>query len=173
MFARKTLFAALALAAALSLTGCMNAGDEAKSTQSPSLRPAVTAEATGIPGSVDEEGANAKFDWNTRASDVEQSLKQLSEIDDARVAIAGSTALVGVKFDSAYQGEMTERIREMISGIVKKADPEIEVVAVTAEEHDVNSIFGIADRVGAGAGKLFDDFKDDITAIVRSATTMR
>lgn len=172
MSARKVILWALVLTLSLSLTGCMGASDDnAAATAKPSRMPAVTAEATGIPGSVEKNGTN--FDWNRQAQTVETALNQLSEISDARVAIAGNTALVGVKFDSAYQGEMTERIREMVSGVVKNADPSIQVVAVTATEKDVTSIFDIADRVRAGAGEVFDDFKDDINTIVRNATTMR
>lgn len=168
MFIRKTAIGALALTLTLSLTGCMGAGDEARVTASPTRRPVVTAEATGIPG-----GANSAFDWNSEARNVESAIEQLSEVESARVAISGNTALVGVKFDEAYRGEMTERIREMIAGVVKKADPNIKVVAVTADENDVNSIFGIADRVRAGAGEVYEDFRDDIDTIVRNATTLR
>ena len=168
MFIRKAVFAAMALILTLSLTGCMGAGDEAEVTAAPTQLPVVTAEATGIPGD-----GNSAFDWNSEAESVESAIEQLSEVENARVAISGNTALVGVKFDAAYKGEMTERIREMIAGVVKKADPSIKVVAVTAEENDVNSIFGIADRVRAGAGEVYEDFKDDIETIVRNATTMR
>lgn len=170
MFIRKAAFGAMALTLTLSLTGCMGAGDEAETTASPTQRPVVTAEATGVPGDGDTDSA---FDWNSEAQSVESAIEQLSEVESARVAISGNTALVGVKFDAAYKGEMTERIREMIAGVVKKADSGVKVVAVTAEEKDVNSIFSIADRVRAGAGEVYEDFKDDIETIVHNATTLR
>ena len=166
MFIRKILAGAMALAASLSLVGCMNSGDENAATAAPTLMPVVTAEATGAP-------AQSSIDWNRDAQNVESALEQLSEIETARVAVSGNTALVGVKFDGAYKGEMTDRIREMISGVVKKADPSIEVVAVTAAEEDVNAITAIAERVRSGAGEVFDDFRDDIETIIRNATTRR
>lgn len=165
MFIRKAAFALTALTIALSLSGCMGAGDETEPAASPAQRPVVTAEPTGAPDNA--------FDWNSNARSVESAIEQLSEIESARATVSGNTALVGVKFDAAYKGEMTERIREMIAGVVKKADPDIKVVAVTADENDVNSIFGIADRVRAGAGEVYEDFKDDIETIVRNATTLR
>lgn len=166
MFIRKIAFFAATLVLSLCLTGCMGGGDETDATAAPTQQPVVTAEATGVPGA-----ANTSFDWRAEAENVEDAIEQLSEIDDARVAIAGNTALVGVKFDDAYRGEMTDRIREMIDGVVKKADPSIQTVAVTAAESDVERIFDMSDRVSAG--EAFEDFREDIENIVRNATTMR
>ncbi len=165
MFARKILFIALALTMAATMTGCMSTGDELQATQAPNIQnqTAVTAEPTNALG--------AAFDWNTGAQDVENAIMQLSEIKDARVVIAGNTALVGVKFDDAYKGEMTERIREMIAGVVKQADASIQTVAVTNETDDVTGIYDISDKVRGG--QKFDEFKEDINSIVRNITTMR
>lgn len=163
MFIRRSIPFVMALTLMFSLTGCMTAGDEAAATAAPTVMPVVTAEATGAPA--------ASMDWNRDAGNVEAALEQLSEIETARVAVSGDTALVGVKFDPAYKGEMTERIRGMIDGVVKKADPSIQNVTVTAVEEDVDRITEIAERVRAGAGEVFDDFKDDIETIIRNATT--
>ena len=95
MFVRKFATLLLALSLTLSLAGCMNAGDQAETTAAPAARSAVTAEPTGIPGSVDKTGGQA-FNWQTEAQKVEQSINQLSEVSESRVAISGNTALVGV-----------------------------------------------------------------------------
>lgn len=164
MSVRKVFLIVMSLATAFSLTGCMSSGDErSAATAAPTLHPVVTAEAT-TPA--------ASFDWNTGARDVETAIEQLSEIGNARVAIAGRTALVGVTFDDAYKGRLTERIRDMVSGVVKKADPSIERVAVTAAEDDVAKIFEFTDSIRSGAEKTFDDFKSDIERIINNATTM-
>ena len=166
MFAKRSVFFITVFALMFSLTGCMSAGDEDRTevTAAPTQQPVVTAEATAQP---------AAFDWNSESKNVEDAIVQLSEIKEARVAIDGDTALVGVRFDDAYKGEMTDRIREMIAGVVQKADPRIKTVAVTAEENDVNSIFDIAGRVASGAGDVFEDFGEDIKKIVNNVTTMR
>jgi len=166
MFAKRSVFFIAVFALMFSLTGCMSAGDEDRTevTAAPTQQPVVTAEATAQP---------AAFDWNSESKNVEDAIVQLSEIKEARVAIDGDTALVGVRFDDAYKGEMTDRIREMIAGVVQKADPRIKTVAVTAEENDVNSIFDIAGRVASGAGDVFEDFGEDIKKIVNNVTTMR
>ena len=102
---------------------------------------------------------------------MEGRLKQISEIDDARVVVTGNTALVGVHFDRAYQGEMTERIREMVAAEVMTADPEITTVAVTADDDDVDSVFDLSER--SSLGRDLDTLKEDIEEIVRNATTLR
>ena len=84
---------------------------------------------------------------------------------------AGDTALVGVKFTPQYQGEMTERIRDMIAGQVKAADPMLQTVAVTANADDVARIFEMSDAVKSG--QSVDELDSDIDSIVRNATTMR
>ena len=166
MFDKKALFVVFALTLMVCLAGCMSAGDEDRATvtAAPTVAAVATAEPTAQP---------AAFDWNSGAKNVEDAIVQLSEVKEARVAINGDTALVGVRFDDAYKGEMTDRIREMIAGVVQKADPRIKTVAVTAEENDVNSIFDMADRVAAGAGQMFEDFGEDIKRIVDNVTTMR
>ena len=166
MFAKRSVFFVSVFALMFCLAGCMSAGDEDRNavTAAPTQQPAVTAEATPQP---------VAFDWNKESKNVEDAIVQLSEIKEARVAINGDTALVGVRFDDAYKGEMTDRIREMIAGVVQKADPRIKTVAVTADENDVNSIFDMAERVASGAGEVFDDFADDIKKIVNNVTTMR
>lgn len=78
---------------------------------------------------------------------------------------------MGVKFTSAYQGELTQRIRDMIAGEVMAADNTIQVVAVTAEEQDVNEIFTLADQQRQGTAPA--DLKQKIDQIARNTTTLR
>ena len=166
MFAKRSVFIFSVITMMLSLTCCMSAGDEDRSTvtAAPTVQNVATAEPTSQP---------AAFDWNSEAKNVEAAIAQLSEVKEARVAVNGDTALVGIRFDDAYKGEMTDRIREMIAGVVQKADPSIKTVAVTADENDVNSIFDMAERAASGAGQAIENFGDDVKKIVENATTMR
>ena len=115
--------------------------------------------------------AEERYDWSTGAAQIEARLRQISEISDARVVVTGNTALVGVRFDTAYRGEMTERIREMVAAEIMAADPQITTVAVTADGDDVEEIYELSDRTLAG--REMDTLKDDINEIVRNATTLR
>ena len=107
----------------------------------------------------------------TGSGQVEGNVNRISEIADSRVVVAGTTALVGVKFAPQYQGEMTERIREMVAAEVMEADPSIQTVAVTAEGEDVDRVFDISDRLRAGENA--EQLGGEINEIVRNATTLR
>ena len=159
---RRDLFSILfvCLAVACLMTACMNSADE------------TTPQLTNQPNSTNAPAATqpAPFDWNKNSETVEANIKRISELSDARVVTAGNTALVAVRFSSAYQGEMTSRIREMIAGEVMKADPSIKTVAVTAENEDVTRVYDISDRMRAG--NIIDTIENDINEIVRNATTL-
>lgn len=117
------------------------------------------------------DGALTPFDWANSAAGIEQAIGQISELSEARVVVTNTTALVGVKFDGAYKGQLTERIREMVAAEVLKADPTIQTVAVTADAEDVAKIYALSDQIRAG--RTADELSADINAIVRNATTMR
>ncbi len=167
MFPRKLLAITLAALLAVLMTGCMNTGKNQVATPAPTMMPIATATVSAMPSTLSQTA----YDWQMGAQNVENAIMQLSEVSDARVLVTGNTALVGVKFDSAYKGEMTDRVREMIAGVVKQADPNIQTVAVTAQDKDVTDIYTMSDKVRAG--EKLETFNQDILAIVRNTTTMR
>ena len=156
-----------AAALCLSLTACMNA-DAPRATAGTEYVPEASASPEATNGAASTQRPVA-FDWLTGSGTVEAN--RISEIADSRVVVSGTTALVGVKFASAYQGELTERIREMVAAEVMKADPSIQTVAVTAEGEDVDRVFEISDRLRAG--EQADALGAEIDEIVRNATTLR
>lgn len=117
------------------------------------------------------DGALNPFDWANGAADIEKAIARISEVADARVVVTNSTALVGVKFDNAYKGQITERIREMVAAEVLLADPNIQTVAVTASEDDVNKVYELSEQIRSG--RTADELSAQINAIVRNATTLR
>ncbi|MBP3409509.1 MAG: YhcN/YlaJ family sporulation lipoprotein [Clostridia bacterium] len=168
---KKLFFAAvLIVAVSIAATGCMNRVEEGMVDASPAPSPNYMPQ-----GTTSEAGAarqtTTRFNWTNDAAQIEARIGQISEISEARVVVTGNTALVGVKFNQAYRGEMTERIREMVAAEVMAADPEITTVAVTAAEDDVEDIYEISERTLAG--REMDSLKEDIQEIVRNATTLR
>ena len=136
----------------------------------------------GTTGATPNEGANGNttatadgalnpFDWANGAAEIEKAIAAISEIADARVVVTNTTALVGVKFDNAYKGELTERIREMVAAEVMKADPAIQTVAVTSSADDVQKIYDLSEQIRSG--RTADELSADINSIVRNATTLR
>ena len=170
---RKLFFAvALVLVVGVAVSGCMNRNVNENPNVVPSPSPNYMPQG-GATNNVTNNAAQstAGYDWTKNAAQIEAQLSQISEISEARVVVTGSTALVGVKFSNAYQGEMTERIREMVAAEIMAADPEITTVAVTADEDDVEDVYEISDRTLAG--REMDTLKEDINEIVRNATTLR
>lgn len=168
---------ALILVAGVAVTGCMNRNVNDFEGVAPSVTPSYMPQGSatnGATGSAADGAAQSdanRFNWTKNAAQIEAQISQISEVSEARVVVTGNTALVGVKFSNAYQGEMTERIREMIAAEVMQADPGITTVAVTAEEDDVKGVYDISDRTLMGAE--MDTLKEDINEIVRNATTLR
>lgn len=180
-FKRMFFVLALILVVGVSVTGCMgrsvdngedvNEGRITQPSPSPDYMPQGTAANPAANGGAAGNNAASGFDWSRNAAEVEGRIAQISEISEARVVVEGNTALVAVRFNQAYQGEMTERIREMVAAEVMQADPEITTVAVTADDEDVNSVYELADRVLSG--EAMEDLKQEISEIVRNATTLR
>jgi len=146
-------------------TGTQNAGDAAR------LNDNRTAGTAAGNTSAATDGALTPFDWLNGAANVEKAIGQISEISDARVVVTNTTALVGVRFDSAYKGELTERIRELVAAEVLRADPNIQTVAVTSADEDVKKVYDLSDQIRAG--RTADELSADINSIVRNATTLR
>ena len=177
-------FILLITAACMALAACMNNG---ATTAQPSPEPTANYAPNPTNGPTDMSGASNTgatgntaattgdaaniFDWLSGAANVEKAISRISEVADARVVVTNTTALVGVKFDNAYKGEMTERIREMVAAEILKADPNIQTVAVTANADDVKKIYDLSDRIRAG--RTADELSAEINSIVRNATTLR
>lgn len=165
---------ALLLVAAAMLAGCMNGGNVGVVPEpTADFMPRGTQDSMNNASTENAAVENnvVPFDWTKNATRIEGQINRISEIAESRVVVADDTALVGVKFDSAYKGEMTERIREMVASEVMTADPRITTVAVTAYGDDVEKVFELSDRVTAG--RKLDELRQEINEIVRNATTLR
>ena len=104
--------ALLTVAVSAGLTACMNDGGTTAPQQTTGFMPETTAAPNADMTATQPPVA---FDWVTGSGTVEASVNRISEISDCRVVTAGTTALVGVKFTNAYQGDLTERIRQMVA----------------------------------------------------------
>ena len=197
---KMTLITALIVALGLMLTGCMNNdatgvqptatadfmpgttnGGQGVNNPTATAQPTVTDQNGLLDGnnggtgtgntSSTSNGALMPFDWANNAAQIEQAIARISEISESRVVVTNSTALVGVRFDNVYKGQLTERIRQMVAAEVMKADPSIQTVAVTSDEGDVQKVYQLSDQIRAG--RTADELAEEINAIVRNATTMR
>lgn len=183
---KKTILTcALLITVSVLLSGCFNSTGQIATSPEPTGAPYVTTDpavmstpgtapdATAMPGAQtpQQTGNPTPFDWPTQATAVEGRINMFSEIQESYVVTSGQTALVGVVFANAYKGEMTQRIRDMIAGEVMGADTAITVVAVTAEQADVERIRQLAERQRAGESE--ENLKAEVDEIAKNATTLR
>lgn len=164
-------FTLLAVLVCALLAGCMNTGSRVTPDMENSAQPSAQSTQDNSLMSDVNQGISDAFDWLTMGAGVEEKIGMLSEIDSARVIVNGGTALVGVTFANAYQGEMTQRIHDMVAGEVQSADAAVQTVAVTAEQEDVQKINEMADRIAAGTP--VSELEDEIDAIIRNVTTVQ
>ena len=150
------------------LSGCMNASSRMPDSDN-TQEPQASDNASVMPNNT--SAVQSAFDWMKGGSQVEEKINLLSEVESSRVVKTGNTALVGITFTSQYQGEMTERIHNLVAGVVQEADPSIQVVAVTSEKEDVDKINAIADQMAAGTPEA--ELESQIDTIVRNVTTMQ
>ena len=170
------LFLMLATAAALLLTGCASSADTLPSPTPGNengngmIQP-LMPDATGNNGmgmntgatTMPEGTAQPMNSGNTMtvesaqkaAQDMKEAVMKLSEVDEAWAVPMGDTALVGVKFDSQYQGGADDRLKKMVLTRVQSVDKAITKVAVTDNAALVTGIQALAETL-KGASSLDD-----------------
>lgn len=128
----------------------------ANPTPSPSLAPTVML--TPMPGTTD--GINPSPTDNIAATvsmtgaessalsvKANEAAVKISEIGSCVTAIIGDTCVAGVAFDAQYQGELTDRIRDMVTSRIQSVAPTVERVAVTTDPEIAVQISTMADKI--------------------------
>jgi hypothetical protein len=78
---------------------------------------------------------------------MEEAVERLSEVDDAYVITLGDTALVGLEYESQYQGGTDDRLKKMVLTRLQAVDKNIAKVAVTNDEPMVTSIEALTEAM--------------------------
>ena len=115
--------------------------------------------ATGTPMGTADPLNNGNTPTAEDAKQASQAMKEavmkLSEVDEAWVVPMNDTALVGVKFDSQYQGGVDDRMKKMVLTRVQSVDKAVTKVAVTDNAALVTGIQALAETL-KGASALDD-----------------
>ncbi len=111
------------------------------STESP-----MTESATVQPDGTQGPAASIE-DTRKAVQAMEEAVEKLSEVDDAYVITIGDTALVGLEYESHYQGETDDRLKKMVLSRLQTVDKNITKVAVTSEEPMVTSIEALTEAM--------------------------
>ncbi|MGF7089207.1 YhcN/YlaJ family sporulation lipoprotein [Kroppenstedtia sanguinis] len=97
------------------------------------------------------QGNQNQMGQNMRvADDVANSVTRLKSVDSATVMVTDSTAYVGVMLAKDYKGKMTSKIEDQVSKQVRKADPSVKRVFVSANPGFVNRLGDYARDVRNG-----------------------
>ena len=155
---KKTVFLVLMLlCAAVLLCGCSGSADTLASPTPGSggllnsilpgttdgsgsmLDPQSPGPATTLMPGQDVEAASPE-DVRKASEEMEDAIGKLSEIDDAFVVPVGDQALVGVKLNEQYQGQVDDRVKKMVLNRVQTVDKAVTGVAVTADAAQVQQV---------------------------------
>jgi YhcN/YlaJ family sporulation lipoprotein len=101
------------------------------------------------------------------AQRISDEAAKLSEVGRATAVVLGNTALVGVEFDAQYKGDMTTRIKDMVTDRAKQAEPAIQRVAVSADPDVVQRVRAMAESTqGNNAADISAEFTEIVNRIM-------
>ena len=112
----------------------------------PDLMPSASPDGSAAPA-LGAGGVTTLEDARRVSEQAEDALDKLSEVDDAFVVITGSTALVGLEFNSQYQGGVDERLKQMVLSRIQTVHKSITGVAVTDDAQLVQQIQALSDSL--------------------------
>ena len=156
-----------ALVLSITLTGCasnadtlMSPGPTVNSTQMPGTQLKDDIEDM-LPGMSPKSSASPTSDMPVTSSNVpdtldksrtvsnemEEAIDLLSEIDDASVVAIGNQALVGVEFESQYQGELDDRLSGMILARIQTISKGVNELFITSEAETYRQIEALSDSL--------------------------
>lgn len=119
-------------------------------TDRPDVNPTAGAMATDDP-SMPGAGIERVEDAQTRSKAMEEAIEKLSEVENAYVAAAGHTALVGLEFTKQYQGKVDDRMKKMVLTRVQTVEKGVTGVAVTDDAEMVKKIREISESLDNAA----------------------
>ena len=166
------LFLFLTVLAAAVLTGCAGntdtlptptPGTSANPGMMSPARPTAAPEASEAPSAI-----RTVEDARKAAEEMEDAIEKLSEVDEADVALAGDTALVGLKLTGQYQGQVDDRLKKMVLTRVQTVEKSIAKAAVTDNTALTAAIRALSDATD-GASTL-EDMSRKAEEILRQLT---
>ena len=97
-----------------------------------------------------DAGVNTVSDAKRVSDRVEDEVEKLSEVDEAEAVVAGSIALVGISYDTQYQGGLTQRLEDMVKERVEMIDKAITAVHVTDDKDTAAKIKQLQEELDDG-----------------------
>ena len=135
-------------------------------SMSPSITEGVEEMVSGL---MSDGGVNSIEDARRISERVSDEVEKLSELDEADAVVAGNIALVGVMYDSQYQGGLTERVKQMVTERAEMVDKAITTVHVTDEKDAVMKIKDLHEKLKAG-DMTFEELQTQVLDIGSTIT---
>lgn len=187
---KRTLIPICLAVLALALSSCA-AQEEPTPSESPSASPTVSVSPEVSPEAVTQEpemsaepmgtddmttdetaqGVANVADAHKAIGDIELELERLSEVEEAQVAIAGSSAAVALKFDSQYQGGIDDRMKEMVEERIKGVVSGVTDVNITDDPDLLEQLKALGDRMEGAADMA--EIQNELDAIIKKITTTK
>ena len=194
---KKALIPVMLASLLLALSSCARK-DEPMATNTPTSSPTATASPMATsPGSmVDEiipdmtddpgmggddlipptaseqpaaQGVTSVSDARKAIEDIEDELERLSEVDDAQVVIAGKNAAVALEFEPEYQGEVDDRLREIVKERIGSVISGVDNIAITTDKAIMEQLETLGDRLEGAADMA--DIQNELNAIINKIST--
>lgn len=166
----------LTILCALCFTACAGNADtmpepspSASASPMPSPSVTVTTAPTASAAPTASGGVNTVEDALRVSESVAEETEKLSELDTVTAVVAGNIALVGVTYDTQYQGGLTERITEMVKDRVANVDKTLTSVQVTDDEKQVGQIQALFEKL-QGKQISFEELQTQVLEIGSSLT---
>ena len=117
------------------------------------------------------QGVTTVSDARKAIEDIEDELERLSEVDDAQVVIAGKNAAVALEFEPEYQGEVDDRLREIVKERIGSVISGVENIAITTDRALMEQLETLGDRLEGAADMA--DIQNELNAIINKISTSK
>ena len=128
-----------------------------------------TTTTPGMPGTTTAPGtvrrSTTPANTSNRAKAIAKDIAKEKDIKTASCVVTGDTALVGLQFEKQYKGKVTDAIKKSVEKRVKKHEPTIKKVVVTADPDLLSRIKTMATDIEKG--KPLSGFTTEIEEIIR------
>lgn len=125
----------------------------------PEASPMTSPDASMMPSDPEASGDTAEL-----STKVSEALGMMSEMDEAAVLISGTTALVAVKYDTQYEGGITERLQTAVEEKVTELAPNVTETIVTDNPELYDQIKDMHTQWTGGTA--WDTLKDAFTTLL-------
>ena len=119
----------------------------ASPSTAPSASPTESVMPTASASPTAEAGVNTVEDAERVSDQISEEVEKLSELKTAEAIVAGTIAVVGVQYDSQYQGGLTDRLTEMVQSRVEAVNKTVTTVHVKDDKATLQKLTDLREKL--------------------------